>query len=50
MTSTSGASGPHWVDNLDPVAIHIYGNIGIRWYSLAYLFGIVFAASGTRRR
>ena len=32
--------GVHWVHNLDPVALHL-GFFDIRWYSLAYLAGIV---------
>ena len=28
---------------LDPFLIHFYGNIGIRWYSMAYILAIVFA-------
>jgi len=35
---------PYWVDHLDPWAVHFYGNFGIRWYGLAYLAGICFAA------
>ncbi len=27
--------------NFDPIAIHIWGNFGIRWYALAYLAGIL---------
>jgi phosphatidylglycerol:prolipoprotein diacylglycerol transferase len=27
--------------NIDPVAIHIWGDFGIRWYALAYLAGIL---------
>lgn len=30
-----------WVDNIDPVLLHIYGNFGIRWYSLAYILGLL---------
>ncbi|MCK5219524.1 prolipoprotein diacylglyceryl transferase, partial [bacterium] len=32
----------YWIHNLDPVALHIWGNFGIRYYGLAYLlaFGI----------
>ncbi len=32
----------HWLHNLDPVAIHIHGQIGIRWYGLAYLAGLAW--------
>jgi phosphatidylglycerol---prolipoprotein diacylglyceryl transferase len=34
----------YWVDNLDPWAIHFYGNFGIRWYGLSYAAGILVAA------
>ncbi len=34
----------HWMDNLDPWAIHFSGNFGIRWYGLSYAAGIFFAA------
>ena len=27
--------------NIDPVIIHIYGNLAIRWYSLAYIIGFL---------
>ena len=27
--------------NIDPVIIHIYGNLAIRWYSLAYIVGFL---------
>ena len=30
-----------YVDNLDPVALPIYGGIALRWYGLAYLMGFV---------
>lgn len=33
----------HWVHNLDPIAVHIYGNIAIRWYGIAYVLGFVVA-------
>ena len=32
--------GVHWVHNLDPVALHL-GFFELRWYSLAYLAGII---------
>ena len=32
--------GVHWVHDLDPVALHL-GFLDIRWYSLAYLAGII---------
>jgi phosphatidylglycerol:prolipoprotein diacylglycerol transferase len=31
----------YWVDNLSPFAIRFSGNIGIRWYGLAYVLGFV---------
>lgn len=31
-----------FVNNLDPVAISLF-NIDIRWYSLAYIFGLIFS-------
>ncbi|WP_243406099.1 prolipoprotein diacylglyceryl transferase [Sphingosinicella sp. YJ22] len=34
------ATGSHWVHNLDPVALDL-GFFQLRWYSLAYLAGIV---------
>jgi len=32
----------HWVHDLSPFAIHLWGEVGIRWYGLAYLFGILW--------
>lgn len=32
----------HWVNHLNPVALHIWGEFSIRWYGLAYLAGIVW--------
>ena len=32
----------HWVHNLDPVALHLWGSLSIRWYGLAYLAGVVW--------
>ena len=34
----------YWVDNLSPFFIHFWGNVGIRWYGLAYVCG--FLAGG----
>lgn len=31
----------YWVDNLSPFAIRFWGNIGIRWYGLAYVCGFL---------
>ncbi|MES2965130.1 MAG: prolipoprotein diacylglyceryl transferase [Bdellovibrionota bacterium] len=33
-----------WVHNLDPFLVQFSGNMGIRWYGLAYLAGFVIAA------
>lgn len=30
-----------YVHNLDPIALPIYGNVALRWYGLAYLFGFL---------
>jgi phosphatidylglycerol---prolipoprotein diacylglyceryl transferase len=32
----------HWIHNLSPFAIHFWGEVGIRWYGLAYLVGIAW--------
>jgi phosphatidylglycerol:prolipoprotein diacylglycerol transferase len=32
----------HWTHNLSPFAIHFWGDVGIRWYGLAYLGGILW--------
>lgn len=32
----------HWVHHLDPVALHIWGPLAIRWYGLAYLAGLAW--------
>ena len=34
----------YWVDDLDPFLLHIYGNFGIRWYGLGYVFGFLAGA------
>ncbi len=31
----------YYVHNLNPVLIPIYGNIGVRWYGLAYMVGFI---------
>jgi len=33
----------HWVHDIDPVLIHIYGDFGIRYYGLAYIAGFAVA-------
>ena len=30
-----------WIHNLDPVALHLHGDFGIRWYGLAYACAFV---------
>lgn len=32
-----------WEHNIDPVILHIYKNIAIRWYPLAYILGFILA-------
>lgn len=32
-----------WIHNIDPFLIHISGNVGVRWYGLAYVTGFVCA-------
>lgn len=40
----SQAAEPHyWVDRLNPWVVHFGGNVGIRWYGIAYLVGILAA-------
>lgn len=34
-------TGSHWVHNLDPVMVHLWGNFGIRYYGLAYVAGFI---------
>ena len=29
----------YWVDDLSPFLIRFWGDFGIRWYGLAYVFG-----------
>ena len=43
------ANPAYWVDNLQPVAIHLPGGYGIRYYALAYLLGFVAAYVMLRR-
>ena len=31
----------YFVDNFDPVILHIYGPLSIRWYGVAYLLGFI---------
>lgn len=33
----------HWVHDLDPVAIHLWGDFAIRWYGIAYVLAFVVA-------
>ena len=39
----------YWVDRIDPWFIHLYGPVGVRWYGLAYVLGIVVGAWIARR-
>ena len=40
----SQSAEPHyWVDRLNPWVVHFGGNVGIRWYGIAYLVGILAA-------
>jgi phosphatidylglycerol:prolipoprotein diacylglycerol transferase len=32
----------HWVHNIDPYAIRLWGDFGIRWYGISYLVGIAW--------
>jgi prolipoprotein diacylglyceryltransferase len=34
----------YWVNRLDPCAVHVSCNVGIRWYGVACLAGILIAA------
>ncbi|MGD0144661.1 MAG: prolipoprotein diacylglyceryl transferase family protein, partial [Rhizomicrobium sp.] len=27
--------------NIDPIAIHLWGSFGIRWYAIAYITGLL---------
>lgn len=38
---TEAQETSHWVHDLDPVAIHLWGDFGIRYYGLAYGLGVV---------
>ena len=31
----------HWVNQLDPKLIHLWGEIGVSYYGLAYVIGFV---------
>lgn len=31
------------VHNLSPIALHVYGDLAIRWYGLSYILGFIFA-------
>ncbi|MFA7692263.1 MAG: prolipoprotein diacylglyceryl transferase [Candidatus Hydrogenedentes bacterium] len=35
----------HWVHDLDPKLLHIWGNIGISYYGLAYVLAFVFGVA-----
>lgn len=34
---------PYYIHDLDPVLLPIWGNLAIRWYGLAYVFGFIAA-------
>ncbi len=34
---------PYWINRLDPVMIHVHGDMGIRYYGVAYLMAFVIA-------
>jgi len=34
----------YWVDNLSPFILRIWGNLGLRWYGLAYVLGFIGGA------
>ena len=38
-----------YVHDLDPFAVHVFGDFGLRWYGLAYLAGFVVAYFLVRR-
>jgi phosphatidylglycerol:prolipoprotein diacylglycerol transferase len=35
---------PYWINRLDPVMIHLHGDMGIRYYGVAYLLAFAIAA------
>jgi len=35
------AESGHWVHDIDPFIVHFWGEVGIRWYGMAYVAGIV---------
>jgi prolipoprotein diacylglyceryl transferase len=43
LVSLAAIAGSHWFTypHVDPVAIHLYGSFGIRWYGLSYVIGAV---------
>src|SRR5215472_6314433 len=51
MTLTAPAG--HWFTypHIDPVAVHLYGSFGIRWYGLSYVIGalLVYLQLQSRR-
>ena len=38
-----GAAATHWVHDLNPFIIRFSENLGLRWYGLAYVLGILVA-------
>lgn len=43
IVTAPAAERHYWIDNLSPWAIHITGDLGIRWYGLAYISGFLAA-------
>jgi len=39
----------YWVHDLDPVIVHLWGNLALRWYGLAYVAGFVVGVWLLRR-
>ena len=35
-----------WLHDIDPYALRIWGDFGIRWYGLSYLLGFFIGAWG----
>ena len=39
----------HYIHNIDPILLHIHGNIAVRWYGFSYLLGFVASILMLRR-
>jgi phosphatidylglycerol:prolipoprotein diacylglycerol transferase len=57
LLAVIAAAGAHWFTypNIDPYAIHIYKDFGIRWYGLSYVIGALLVylqlqSKGSRAR